>query len=70
MATSSLAGSREPQVNLMPYMTCFECGTEYATPQDLVERHLAVLAEIGIVEEPRDGLADTITVCPNCSHDF
>lgn len=52
------------------YITCFECEYSFATPEELVEKHVAVLRDMGIDPEPADLNPRKIHICPECSHDF
>jgi uncharacterized Zn finger protein len=51
------------------YISCTECGEEY-TPESLVEKHLAILKDMGVVAHPQDRDPDKIFACPECTHDF
>jgi hypothetical protein len=57
-------------VNQESFITCFECEYTYASAEELVEKHLAVLRDLGIEPMASDLVGAKIDVCPECSHDF
>lgn len=57
-------------MNRESFITCFECEYTYRSGEELVEKHVAILRDLGVALEPCDLDARKINVCPECFHDF